>query len=68
MVSIPPYWPYVDPWEKLILIIKNRVKILERKGTEINFRDFKKIIYNLVIKEIEEWIAKSRTDSLSLVI
>ena len=68
MVSIPVYWPYVNPCTKFILIIKNRVRMLERKGTQINLRTFKKIIDKLTLKEFEECIAKSLTETPNLII
>ena len=68
MVSIPAYRPYVNAYKMLILIIKNWVRMLERKGTKINFRTFKKIIDKLNLKELGEWIAKCWTKKLSLII
>ena len=41
IIRIPPYWPYVNAWETLILIIKQWIRMIERTGKEINLRVFK---------------------------
>ena len=35
IITIPAYWPFVNAWEKLILIIKSKVRRIEREGKEI---------------------------------
>ena len=44
---------HVNSCKKLILVIKNRVKMIERNRTEINLRAFKKVIHNQTLKELE---------------
>ena len=67
IISIPPYWPYVNAWEKLILIIKQRIRMIERTGREINLRVFKQWIDRLNAEELEEWAKQSTFEALNII-
>ena len=67
IISIPPYWPYVNAWEKLILIIKQQIRMIERKGREINLRVFKQWIDRLTVKELEHWAKQSSSETLKII-
>ena len=58
-ITIPPYWPFINAWEKLILIIKNRVRKNERKGINISLQTFKKMIDEISEDELRSWITES---------
>ena len=54
-------------WEKLILIIKSRVRMEERKGKVANMQMFKKFIDSIKFWELQKWISESFKESSELI-
>ena len=67
LFSTSPYWSCVNLCKKLILIIKNKVKIREREGVNINHRTFKQIVNEITRKEFSECIKRNVTKTLNLI-
>ena len=44
LLTISPYSPFLNPWEKLILKIKSSIKMSQRNGKLISLRSFKAIV------------------------
>ena len=43
LITIPAYWLFVNPWEKLILNVKSKVRKSQRKGWLISLMTLKNI-------------------------
>ena len=67
LITIPAYCPFVNAWEKLILIIKSRVRMEERKGKVVNLQMFKKFIDSIKSWELQKWISESFKESSELI-
>ena len=67
MISIPAYWPFVNAWEKLILLIKRQVRMIERIGKDISLGTFKQRIDQIKEIELEEWVKESFKETLNLI-
>ena len=42
ITTIPAYCPFINAWKKLILIVKSKIRKIERQGNQISLRSFKK--------------------------
>ena len=67
LITIQAYYPFVNTWEKLILIIKSRVRIEERKSKVVNQQMFKKFIDSIKSWELQKGISESFKESSELI-
>ena len=66
LITIPPYSPFVNSWEKLILNIISRVRKVGRSGKEITLNTFKNWIDSIKADELRKWVLKSFIDTQHL--
>ena len=59
LITIPAYSPFVNPCEKAILIIKSKVRKIERNGKIINLRTFMKWINEITADSLKSWVMES---------
>ena len=68
LITIPPYSPFVNSWEKLILLIKSRMRRKEREGRNISLRTFKNWMNEIKKDELNGWIKANLKETLDLVL
>ena len=59
ITTISAYWPFINSWDKLILIIKSKVRRIEREGKEISLSTFMKIVIKIESIQLEWWLVAS---------
>ena len=67
LLTIPPYSPFLNPWEKLILKIKSSIKVSQRNGKLISFRSFKAVVDRFDIIAMRNWIRESREETFNYI-
>ena len=59
LITIHAYSKFVNPCEKAILIIKSKVRKIERKRKIINLRTFMKWINEIKANSLKSWVMES---------
>ena len=62
LITIPANSPFVNPCEKAILIIKSKVRKIERNWKLINLRTFMKLINEITADCLKSWVMESLRD------
>ena len=67
LLTIHPYSPFLNPWEKLILKIKSSIKMSQRNGKLISLRSFKAVVDRFDIIAMRNWIRESREETFNYI-
>ena len=67
MLTIPAYWPFLNPWEKLILKIKSTARKFQRQGKLVTLQTFKSITDSISSSTLQKWITESKLETYNFI-
>ena len=67
MLTIPAYWPFLNPWEKLILKIKSTARRFQRQGKLVTLQTFKSITDSISSSTLQKWITESKLETYNFI-
>ena len=67
LITIPGYWPYLNPAEKLILQLKSKMKLFHKNNKITNMNKVKKILDDMNQNNLNKWVIDSRKETLEII-
>ena len=67
LMTIPPYSPHLNPWEKLILQVKQKMRAWAKKDKISSLKMIQTILNKISNGWLHKWIKDSRIETLNLL-